>query len=375
MTMVVYMATAAWAVALAFVARWVYMKKSLQSKPFVGKPVSILFQNGWGVFLLLAFASLLLPLLVSGLRYDVGTDYLYSYVPMFHAVGEGAGIGTSIEPGMWMLIKLLQLFGCGSEALFVATTLVILAFFWAGMFELSDFPWYSVALFFLAECFFSSMNAVQQYMGLAIVFWGFRYVRNPCFWKYALCVLAGCTFHFATIVMLPLFLFAHFKFHPVFGLGAVAVFTMLNAPINILLEWAISKTPYAPYIGSQFQMGYQYEIGKLVIHFFVLILAVYYYHQKDNAQDPLFRFLFYCHLLLTFLMMNLNIMPQANRIGISLEIVHLLLLPRLVMSEDNKFVRVAVAAIPALLWGQLLYEEVFIKGWFAVVPYQSVLFL
>lgn len=322
----------------------------------------------------LVFCSFLVPALVMALRYGIGTDYYYTYVPYFDGVQqEGILPGIGLEPGIWLVMKLVQLFGGGHTAFFATTSFLIMGVFWLGIFQNSRLPWYGVALFFLTEAYFVSMNAVQQYMALAIVFWGMRYVQKPCFWKYLLCVLVGTLFHYSTLVLLPLYLFLKFGFNPVWGIAAAGGLTLANPLLQRLINWVVSKTIYGYYLDPEIQqVAPRFYPGKMTVNILVLAIAAYYFLAKENRQNPLYRFLFYCQLLCVFLLINRNLLPFVDRIVWDLEIFQLLLLPLVAMSEDNKWLRAVVLAVPAFVWGQLCYYEIFVYGWHEVVPYQNI---
>lgn len=370
--MAIYLITVVLAVGMTYVAQRVNDSATdqLRGQAFLSQTIG----KRW-LFWGLGILSMLIPALVSGLRYGVGTDYFYTYRPMWDEViwwRTQNNPAYPAEPGMWELINLLERLGGSYLSMFITTSFIIMGFFGLGFYQNSEMPWYSVALFFLTEAYFVSMNAVQQYMALAVVFFGLRFVKKPCFWKYAICVLAATLFHYSAIILLPLYFFSKISVNPAFGLGITAVLSLLNGQLLQLLGYIIQRTPYAWYLGSNFQQMNRFYPGKMTINILVLALATYYYYTNNNHAKPLYRFLYYCQLLQVFMLINRNLIPLADRVGWYLEGFLLLLLPMIVISEKNKYLRIALIVIPAFLWGRLCYNEIFLYGWHEVVPYQSI---
>lgn len=238
---------------------------------------------------------------LSGLRYDVGTDYFHTYRPVFDAIGAGAGPGeTPVEIGFWLLVKGIQLLGGSHVWMFLASSFVIAGFFAAGIYRLSALPWYSMLLFLLAELYFISMNAMRQYMGLAIVFFGFAYLgadgKKPCLWKWALCVVASALFHTSNLLFLPLFFLMYLKVNPFVALSLSA----FNAPLSGLAKWLLSFTPYKNYWGSEFHSEVPFYDARMMINLFVLLLALNNWNKDSREENATYRFFYYCTLFAVF---------------------------------------------------------------------------
>ncbi len=332
------------------------------------------------LFVCLAVASALPLALLSGLRYDVGTDYSYTYIPAFDTIAAGAGLGESrMEPGFWLLVKGIQLLGGGPGWMFFISSLLVVGFFVAGIYRLSPLPWYGMALFLLTQAYFISMNGVRQYMGLAIIFFGFAYLgagdKKPCFWRWALCVVAGALFHYSNLLFLPLFFWVYLKANPFVGAAAVMLVSAFNNQLYDLAKWLVFLTPYSAYWGSAFHASALVLDARLAIHLLVLLLALCYWRKNGNAEKPMYRFFYYCTLFAVFLSLNQNLVPLAPRLAWGLEMCQILFLPMIAFSEERRWLRWVILAAAALAWGQLCYHQIFVLGWHEVNHYQNILFL
>lgn len=372
--MIYYLVAGGLGVALTALASYLKGRVSYLQGPLLRGHLSSL-KASWLVYLLLGIAAAMPLFLLSALRYDVGTDYFSTYCPFFERVArEGLGPwNPSVELGFSLLVQFIVTLGGGPTWMFLISSAVIVGFFFAGIYGLSEIPWYSVALFILTECYFISMNGVRQFMGIAILFFGYRFIRKPCFWKFALCVLAASLFHMSCLIFLPIYFISKLPVLPVVGVGVVVLITSLNTWLYKLAGFLVGLTPYRIYWESGFHSSTQFYPSHLLVNVLVLVLLVYFCNKGDNAASPLFRFLFYGELILLLLLMNHNLLPLATRLCWFFEAGHLLLIPLLAKSEPRKGLRYFILAAVAVAWGVVCYQEIFVLGYHEVTPYQTIL--
>ncbi len=72
--------------------------------------------------------------------------------------------------------------------------------------------------------------------------------------------------------------------------------------------------------------------------------------------------------------LNQNLVPLSARIAWGMEMCQLLFIPLIALREKRCWLRWGLLAAAALVWGQLCYTEIFVKGWHDVLYYQNVLF-
>ena len=129
-----------------------------------GKKVSkIIFQ----------FLAMLPFILVSSLRYNVGTDYSYRYVPNYLDFVNGKSV-PSLEPLFVLLIKVCIFFTSNPTILFVITSILINFITFYMIFKYSKSPILSIIIYFVGSFFFTSMNIVRQFVAMAIIFGSYR---------------------------------------------------------------------------------------------------------------------------------------------------------------------------------------------------------
>ena len=319
------------------------------------------------IYILLAVLSLLPYCLTMGLRYGIGVDYFYTYVPTFRLAANGT---FTLERGFRAIMYLVLLFTDNPVGLFMACAIVIVGLTGVAAWKYSAIPWVSILLFAADRHFFMSMNVMRQYMALAVALCAIRFVKEKCFWKYAIVILIASLFHRSVLMFLPLGLLMYIPVTPVIGFGAIAALYLLHDHVTRLAHWVISFTPYAFY----------YDIGGWVYYWlyeakfdYLLILTVmsslFFYR---NKQDAGYRFLYGLQLIALFISFNRDIMIQADRISWSLEFFNLLLIPKVIMSSDSKLIRWIVGIICVGTCTIFMVYEIFHYRYHEVYPYQSI---
>lgn len=350
-------------------------KMPVQCSPLPLKGADKQQKKKYITFILPAVCSAMPFLLLSSFRYDVGTDYFFTYRPMYDLLAKGWNIKYSVNNvGRWVLFDVIYRLGGGHVWFFLITSAIIICLFFFVFYKQSALPAVSVALFFLTEAFFTSMNGVMQFVGLAFVFAGFIFVEKQCFWKYAIFVLAGAFFHPSVIIFLPLYFFSKVKINPLISVGAVAALSFFNKPLTDFLTFAVSKTPYGSYAGSVFQETQRFYWARAFVYALIICVALYCYNKNDNSSKPVYRFYFYTLLLALYLSVNRNIIPLVDRVLWSLEIVQLLLIPMLIKSVPDKKIKAAIAVGLLGAWAIVCYTEIKLWGHHEVLPYRFVFF-
>lgn len=321
-----------------------------------------------GILFVLSAAPLIL---LSGLRYAIGVDYFYTYVPRYQLIAAGASLAeANTEPGFYLLVKLICLMGGGTVWMFLITAALTVGLFWLGFARSSDDFCLSVVLFVGAETYFISLCYVRQFMAAAILFYGLRFVREKKPLQYALCVLAAFLFHKSAVLFLPLYLLAVVPLHPLVLIGGIGVLSALHDPLRELLNWVVTQTKYAGYVDSIFAPAYRIYPLKLMQYSLLFLVAILMY--RYCKKDPLYRFSLGCLALLVYITCNFNVMPQTDRICWYLEIVNLLLIPMVVKRCPAAWLRPVLAVGITAVFAMVTIDGVFVQYAHGVVPYRFV---
>ena len=148
-------------------------------------------------------------IVVSGLRYRVGTDYMAYYhnrVMDWQIVWDS--LITLREPGIKLLSFLSHAVVDDGISLIFFSALITVGLYCRTIYRYHAMYLISMLLYLFLGDWQGSFNGVRQYLAAAILFAGHRFILDRKLWKYLLVVFAASLFHTTAIVMLlPYFLF------------------------------------------------------------------------------------------------------------------------------------------------------------------------
>lgn len=147
-------------------------------------------------------------ILVSGLRYRVGTDFMAYYrnrVTDLNVVWRS--LITFKEPG----IKLLSFLSHGiyddGQSLIFLSALITIGLFCLTIYRNSSMYLIGMLLYLFLGDWQGSFNGVRQYLAAAILFAGHRYIFYRDFPRYLAVVLLAALFHTSAVVMIVPYFF------------------------------------------------------------------------------------------------------------------------------------------------------------------------
>ena len=142
---------------------------------------------------------------VSSLRFGVGYDYnLYAgwfYDLNFTDFDDLRG--DRREVGLFLLLKLVNIFSADYAAAFPLISLLIYPPLMYFIYRNSDNPWISTAAFMGMGLFFNSMNFMRQFIAAVICAFAFKYAEKGSYARFFLIVLTASAFHRSALFLLP----------------------------------------------------------------------------------------------------------------------------------------------------------------------------
>lgn len=144
--------------------------------------------------------------LVSGLRFEVGTDYQH-FIDEFNIITSQGLQASYTEIGFALLSFLIYSLGFGGEGLYFVCSFILMAsvaFFVHRCLD-KKFWCFSLLLFVLFGFFFSSMNLSRQYLGVSVAIFGIAVYCSDSEHRlipFVILTLVGFLFHTAVILLL-----------------------------------------------------------------------------------------------------------------------------------------------------------------------------
>ena len=159
-----------------------------------------------GMVLILSVALML----VSGLRYRVGTDFFaYYYWKATDWSSVWRNLFSFNEGGFTLLIGLSRMIWNDSQSLILLSAIITVGLYCWTIYHRSSTYLLSMLLYLMLGQWQGSFNGIRQYLAAAILFSGYQFILEKKYLQYGLIVLIASLFHKSAIVMvLPCFLFS-----------------------------------------------------------------------------------------------------------------------------------------------------------------------
>ncbi len=320
----------------------------------------------------LAILLSFLPLwIISGIRYDVGRDFFFTYVPIFNSIRD-TGTYPGGEWGYILLNKLTLLFTNDYVGIFLLTSFLVVFFIYLAIYQQSKIPWLSVFLFITSTFYFISMNLIRQSIAISIFFYSIKYIERKDFKRYAFFILLASLIHTSELIFLPVYFIVNkrinFKKFIVFYIGMECLFPLFKGVIYSF----ISNTRYAYYIGSVYDNGTNGAFLSPLISLSIVLIGYYYLNKGESIKDKYYNIYLNIQIVATLLSTTLGVFPLALRIFTDFQYISILFIPSIVSKEKNKFIRIILVTMFLVFYGLYFYYAIGIKGGSKNLPYQTI---
>lgn len=231
-----------------------------------------------------AILSIFPPTIVAGFRYDVGTDYMFRYLPDFIYMKEGAHGISNLEPGMEVIIRTVLIFTNNFQVLLLLCALIIYGLIYYNIIKYSKQIYLSIIIFYIGMFYFDSLNIMRQYMAVAFLICAFMSLQNNQNKRWVLYIGIATMFHYMSIVfvitIIPKFLKYSIKYIGI-ALGLLILLTPFIKPISQIL---LKGTKFGVYFESGFQQFTTGDLQLIMLIVNLVILAVYVYIVRGNKK-------------------------------------------------------------------------------------------
>jgi len=174
----------------------------------------ITFFRGKKLFqhIFLACGSALL-FFVSAFRLNTGHDYpnytrsfmKFMGMPLAELAKE------RMEKGYVLINRYINIFTNDFQALFVVTTLIIIALSAVILAKYCKNPSMGLLSFYLLGFYFNSMNFLRTTIAASIILFAYKYIRDRQFLRFLVVVVLASAFHLSALLMIPLYFIMNIK--------------------------------------------------------------------------------------------------------------------------------------------------------------------
>ncbi|WP_315452082.1 EpsG family protein [uncultured Selenomonas sp.] len=246
---------------------------------------SIFLKNEENIF---AICLLVVLIFISGFRYQIGWDYS-NYERLFYTQGDL--LEGYIEPSFIFLITFLKEFGFSAQMMFfVYTVLTLLLVYFAAKYYTNRPALFMSIYALIPYLFWNSMGNIRNYLAVAILFWGSRFLAENKFFLYMIIVAAATSVHTSASVFFILAPLLKFKY-------SLKVHILLSSLCFILSVGGISfflmsqlfnffDVKYAQYLLSSLSTSLGIENVLISTTLWILALFLLMKEYQKTQSDP-----------------------------------------------------------------------------------------
>ncbi len=321
------------------------------------------------------FVLSVLPLfLVAAVRYDVGTDYFYTYVPNFYKIL--CGEEPYSEIGFNYFNKFIQVFTYDSQWLFVITAFIFVFFLVRTIIRCSANVTVSIIVVFCSCIYFWSLNNVRQAIAAILVLAAFPHlIRRQLIW-YLIYIVFAFLFHLSALIMIVPYIIVSIKLLRdkilYFTLLAIILLPFICGEVTQIILY----TKYSYYITSSYFNTGSAETSEIIINAVLLLIAFLCLYKRRNHSIMAYMLLFM--QILTFFSIAsslfLGIPELCTRLMAFFQVYQILLIPycyeKAILKNANKKLFIIIYTI---VLGSYVTNNI-MRGSHEVIPYKTVFF-
>lgn len=229
----------------------------------------------------------LIFILFSGLRWNVGTDYMQYYrnYELYKAFNFNDIFFIFEEPGIRIIAKissyiyddpLTMLFICG---------IIINYLFVRTIFENTNNFTLSIAVFMFSGIWLGSFNGIRQYLAASVVVYAFKYIKKREFFKFFIAIFTASLFHISAWFCLIFY----FIYEKRFKIKQIIYYFLLALAVSFANTTIVNKLGNILNFNNILITYSMRDVNKLRILFNFIPVFLYYFltveknRKKENA--------------------------------------------------------------------------------------------
>lgn len=307
--------------------------------------------------------------LISGIRYGVGKDYFGTYVYTFERILNNYS-NIRIDPGFYLLNKIVILFGGSFQWIFIITSFIINYFICKSIYDQSKNKMLSLFIYVCGTLYFFSMNGIRQTIALSLFYYSLKYIKDRNFAKYIFINLIALTIHNSAIIFFPLYFILNKNFSKKFKIFSILII-FLSIPIILpVITNFLLNTKYAIYIVNGAYKPLDFINVSTILN--ILLYLAYELKIKDNDKDKYDIIYSNMHFIGVIVSIFVTRIPLAMRIFIYFRFIEFLSVPNLIdkvkLKRSNKII---IRFTVIVLYFIYFIHGVYIENGNNVLPYKT----
>lgn len=321
-------------------------------------------------------------IIVSAIRYDVGTDYMSRYFSNYLTIANGGKI-ENLEMLFYILVKICTFLSSEPYILFATTSIIIYLLFFKSIKDESKGWILSITIFFIAGFFFQSMNLVRQYVAMAIVMYAHKFLFNKSGKKYIwyICIIIASLIHSISFIYLFLVLLKKKKINILWIITIMIIIALIG---NVIVKYGFdifrrsdisNIQKYAIYFRQKGDFSWSMFISEFCIYIFLYI-----FNRKNNDDTKKNLYTNVQGIGVLFILISAKIELFSRLAGLFV-MFQTISIPYFMNTEDDIFLKledkkislkkIFLYMIIILYIVRFIYSVIF-NGAYGVLPYRTI---
>lgn len=208
-------------------------------------------------FLFLVILSLIL---ISGFRVDTTLysdewNYRHAFNSYDGMPFKNLKLNLFNEPGFIFLNWILANVFHNSQSLILVTSIITNTLITLFIYRYTKHFTFSMFLYISSGSFFSSMNIIRQYLAIAIILSGFKYIEEKNLKKFLIIVFIAFLFHKSAIIMIFVYFYVNSLFIDKHKFIAFLLILLIMYNFSSILQ-VFENSMYNDYVTSYMESGY-----------------------------------------------------------------------------------------------------------------------
>lgn len=285
-------------------------------------------------FVIIALLSLII---VSGCRYESGTDF-WSYQATFKdMIQRDVDISENKDITFYAMAKFLATISNEPQFIFLVIAIIINVLIIKSLLENAEKFELSVYLYITTFAFYSTFNGLRQWIASAIIFSGFKYLKSNQWRQFYIITVLASLFHASALIMIPVYHITRGKFKSFKNIVMVFIFLAITLFYNGFLDGffeVIGDTQYSEYTTIISASGEGVSILRFLVYLVPIIVSFLFYKNISNKED--LDYILNISLIgMLIMMVSLRHWIFA-RFSIYFDLYYILLIPKLTTISDKK---------------------------------------
>ena len=305
--------------------------------------------------------------LVSGLRWNVGTDFPGIYLKGFKIIADGGTFPW--ESGYVLLNKAVSMVTDDPTGIFILTSFVFLTFVFKAIYDLSVDIRLSVLFLVIDGFYFQSMNGIRQWITLAMFLYSIKFIRDKRFIPYLIVILLASTIHLSALIFIPIYFLCQIRIPPRKGILVLSISIACMPFVRGIFNYIVSFTKYKWYLNILYNKS-DFSITDTIIGAILMFLGYFYY--RNAKDDKTYSILMNLQLIAFIVSLYSTVIILAERIVPCFTAAELLFVPLILSQEKDRKTRMIFTILLVTFFALTCYYTYGVLGWSNILPYRSV---